>query len=406
MAPNEGSGRGRNPVTWRVAGTVVIAITCAVACAVLAVFVLRGTVSAEMGSAITLAILYTLPIMALQAATEQPLRRHADSLRFPLDWILYAGTKLILGLAAAGIGSLLALLFGIVKHWQELELANRMVVVVSVIVSCLIRVYGTTRHRLEQRNRELEARVEAEARTLRLHEQDFERAKEIQQALMPQALPEVSGCGLAGGCQPANSVGGDYYDAIRIADSKVAIAIADVSGKGMGAALLMSNLQAIVRAFASGGLAPVELCSKANQIIAANVAPGKYITFFYGLVDRERMHLDYCCAGHNPPILQRRGGEPETLGKGGPVLGVFSDAGYEQGGIDLHPGDRLVLFTDGITEAMNSREEEFGEERLMALLDHPHASADECRDQIMTAVERFSDAGLADDATVLVVTVS
>ncbi|MGA2182074.1 MAG: PP2C family protein-serine/threonine phosphatase [Bryobacteraceae bacterium] len=390
----------------RVVWAAAISLVSAAGCAVLALFVMRGTLSSDVGTTIALAIVYMLPLMALQAATEKALRRWADASRFPVDWIVYGGAKVTLGLVVAGIGSSLALLLGIVRKWQDLYLPNRMVVVVSVIVACLIRLYSTTRSRLEERNRQLEEKVEAEARTLRLHEQDFEHAREIQQALMPKQLPEIPGCQLAAGCQPARNVGGDYYDAIRLGDSSVAIAIGDVSGKGMAAALLMSNLQAIVRAFAPGGLAPHELCAKANRLIAANVAPGKYITFFYAVVDAARLRLDYCNAGHNPPMLQHRDRTLETLGEGGPVLGVFPGACYAGGTAELRPGDCLVLFTDGITEAMNAKDEEFGEERLMALLSQRSGSADEYWRQIVAAATQFSNGAFHDDATVLVLTVN
>jgi sigma-B regulation protein RsbU (phosphoserine phosphatase) len=132
----------------------------------------------------------------------------------------------------------------------------------------------------------------------------------------------------------------------------------------MAAVLLMSNPQAIVRAFAHDGLAPHELCSTANQLVAGTVAPGKYITFFYAVVDAVRMRLDYCSPGHNPPMLQHRDGTPETLGAGGPLLGVIPGACYASGITELRPGDCLVLYTDGISEAMNAKDEEFGEVRL------------------------------------------
>jgi len=394
------------PAARHVATAVTLSLLSAVCCSVLVLFVLRGTLSSGVGQTIAAAIVYALPLMALQAATEQALRRRADASRFPLDWILYGGAKLTLSLAAAGIGSSLALLLGIVKKWQDLYLANRMVVVIYLIASFLIRLYGTTRSRLEERNRQLQEKVEAEGRTLRLHEQDFERAREIHEALMPKQLPQIRGCQLAAGCQPARIVGGDYFDAIRLGDSSIAIVIGDVSGKGMAAALLMSNLQAIVRAFAHAGLEPHELCAKANRLIAATVAPGKYITFFYAVVDIARMRLDYCNAGHNPPMLQHRDGTIDTLGEGGPVLGVFPDACYTGGIAPLHPDDCLVLFTDGITEAMNAKDEEFGEERLMALLSQPSGSADEYRRQIVAAVTHFSNGSFHDDATVLVMTVN
>ncbi len=393
-------------VARRVVRAATISLASAAGCAVLALFVIRGTLSSAVGTTIAAAIVYMLPLMALQAATEEALRRWADASRFPVDWIVYGGAKLTLGLVVAGIGSSLALLLGIVRKWQDLYLANRMAVVVPVIASCLIRLYSTTRSRLEERNRQLQEKVEAGERTMRLHEQDIERAREIQQALMPKQLPQIRGCQLAAECQPARIVGGDYYDAIRLGDSSIAIVVGDVSGKGMAAALLMSNLQAIVRAFASGGLEPHELCAKANRLIAANVAPGKYITFFYAVVDAARLRLDYCNAGHNPPMLQHRDGTMATLGEGGPVLGVFPGACYAGGTAELRPDDCLVLFTDGITEAMNAKDEEFGEDRLMALLSQRFAGADECRRQIVAAVTQFSNGAFQDDATVLVMTVN
>jgi len=248
--------------------------------------------------------------------------------------------------------------------------------------------------------------VETESRALQLHQEDFERAREIQQALMPVTLPQIQGCELAAGCQPARMVGGDYFDAIRLGDARAAIAIGDVSGKGMAAALLMSNLQAIVRAFAPGELAPNELCAKANQLIAANVAPGKYITFFYAVIDTARMRLDYCNAGHNPPILRRRDGTLEWLREGGPVLGVLPTAPYAAGSVELRSGDCLVLYTDGITEAYNAADEEFGEERLIRALDQPAGVAEESRQRIMVAVTEFSNGNFHDDATMMIASVN
>lgn len=386
--------------------TMAIILASAAACAVLAFFLANGTLSRGVGTTIAAAMVYMLPLMALQISADKPLRRWTDASRFPLDWIVFGGAQLTIGLAAAAIGSALLLLLGIMRNWQDLYLPNRMVVAASVIATCSVRLYTTTRGRLEERNRQLQEAADAGARTLRLHEQDFELAREIQQALMPKQLPQLPGFQLAAGCQPARDVGGDYYDALRLGDSSVAIVIGDVSGKGMAAALLMSNLQAIVRAFAPGGLSPQELCAKANQLIAANVAPGKYITFFYAVVDAARLRLDYCNAGHNPPILQHRDGTRETLGEGGPVLGVFPAARYAPGSAQLRPGDCLALFTDGITEAMNAQDEEFGEQRLTALLSQPSASAEQRRSQIVSAASDFCHGAFHDDATVLVMTVN
>jgi sigma-B regulation protein RsbU (phosphoserine phosphatase) len=318
-------------------------------------------------------------------------------------WVIFVAFKLTIALAAAAVGNLLMLLTRLAKTWSGLYTADRVVVVVMVLFACGIELYASTRSRLESRNRQLEERVETESRALQVHQEDFERAREIQQALMPITLPQIDGCDLAAGCQPARMVGGDYFDAIRLGGARAAIAIGDVSGKGMAAALLMSNLQAIVRAFAPGGLAPHELCAKANQLIAGNVAPGKYITFFYAIVDTARMTLDYCNAGHNPPILRRRDGAIERLGEGGPVLGVLPGATYAAGAAELRSGDCLVLYTDGISEAFNAADEEFGEERLIGALDQPAGRAEESRQRIMAAVTKFSNGNFHDDATMMIV---
>ncbi len=399
--------------TKRILQVLAVGVAMAAGCALLVLFVMRGTLGSEAGTAVAVSIIYALPLMALQAATEKLLRRWADASRFPMDWIVYGGAKLVLSLATAGIGSLLTLLLGIVHKWSDLYLANRLVVVVSVGFACAIRLYSRTRSRLEERNRQLQETVDAEASTIRQHAQEAEHAREIQQALMPKELPRIAGCQLAAECLPSRIVGGDYYDAIRLGDSRVAIAIGDVSGKGMGAALLMSNLQAIVRAFAPAGLAPHELCARANQLIAANVASGKYITFFYAVVDTAKMRIDYCNAGHNPPLLRHRENATETLREnatemlteGGPVLGILPAATYSCGSAQLRPQDCLVLYTDGITEAANAQEEEFGEQRLMALFGHHDGSAEKCREQIIAAVSRFSNGIFHDDVTLLVMTV-
>ena len=350
------------------------------------------------------ATLYMLPALALQAAVALPMRRWMASVRPPVDWIIFAGVQLTAAGATAAVASFLMLVTGIAKSWNGLVQANRVVIVSMVLITCAIELYSSTRRRLEQRNRQLEQRVETESRALQLHQEDFERAREIQQALMPTTLPQIDGCELAAGCQPARMVGGDYFDAIRLGDARAAIAIGDVAGKGMAAALLMSNLQAIVRAFAPA-LSPDELCAKANQLIAGNVAPGKYITFFYAVIDTAIMHLDYCNAGHNPPILRRRDGTLESLREGGPVLGVIPAAAYAAGSVELGSGDCLVLYTDGISEAFNAADEEFGEEGLIQALDQPAGLAEESRQRIMAAVTEFSGGNFHDDATMMIVAV-
>ena len=392
---------GNDTVAVGIARGAALGVGLTVGLGALGVFMFTGSLGG-LGKMLGPATLYLLPALALQAAVALPTRRWMASLRPPMDWVLFVGVQLTVAGATAAVASFLMLVTGVAKSWNELVQANRVVIVAMVLITCAIELYSSTRSRLEKRNRQLEEKVETESRALQFHEQDFERAREIQQALMPTTLPQIQGCELAAGCQPARMVGGDYFDAIRLGDARAAIAIGDVAGKGMAAALLMSNLQAIVRAFAPA-LAPDELCAKANQLIAGNVAPGKYITFFYAVIDTARMTLDYCNAGHNPPILRRRDGTLESLREGGPVLGVIPAARYAAGAVELRSGDCLVLYTDGISEAFNAADEEFGEERLMGALDQPVGVAEESRQRIMAAVTEFSNGNFHDDATMMIV---
>ncbi len=359
-----------------------------------------------LGRVVATALFYVVPMMALQVAFERPLRVATERARFPFDWIVFTGGQLGVVALAAAIASALMLLTGFAE-WRYLLLVNRIVILFAVTVSCAARLFFVTKGRLEEKARLLEEKSAADRRELRDQQQDFERAREIQEALVPKKLPKLSGCDLAAGWQPARMVGGDYFDVIPLGDSAVALAIGDVVGKGMGAALLMSNLQAIVRSFAASAPSAAELCAKANQLVAANIAPGKFITFFFAVADVGKGRLDYCSAGHNPPVLLRRSGKVERLGEGGPVLGVFPRAVYSGGGTPLQAGDCLLMYTDGITEAMNRDGEEFGEERLLATLQQCDGSpADEVRQRVMAAVTEFSEGTFQDDATLLILRLS
>jgi sigma-B regulation protein RsbU (phosphoserine phosphatase) len=371
----------------------------------LAVYATTGSLSG-MGRSLANALVYVVPAILLQFPVQRPLRRWIDSARFPLNWVIFFGVMLAMVLTTVTVASYVVVRIHLSRTAAELRPINRTVVSVWLLFAFAVELYRTTRSRLESRNRQLEDRVEVEHRAFQLQQEDVERAREIQQALMPAQLPQIRGCDLAAGCQPARMVGGDYYDAIRLDDARVAIAIGDVSGKGMAAALLMSNLQAIVRGFAPSGIAPCELCARANQLIAGNVAPGKYITFFYAIVDTARMRLDYCNAGHNPPILRRRDGSVEWLREGGPVLGVLPAATYPAGSVELRAGDCLVLYTDGISEAFNAAGEEFGEDRIIQVLNQPATSVEDHRQRIMAAATEFCNANFHDDATMMIATIS
>ena len=236
------------------------------------------------------------------------------------------------------------------------------------------------------------------------HEQrELDEALRIQRKLLPASLPELDGWEIACSWQPASGVGGDCFDAIALTPSRVALSIADVVGKGIPAALLMSNLQAAVRAFATGTTEPCELCQQVNRILCGHIAEGRFISFCYCVIDTELGVVTYCNAGHYPPIVVRAGGGVERLTAGGPVLGVLPDAAYEQGRVAVGAGDRVILFTDGITEARATDDGEFGEDRLIDLsVEHRACSAPALQARLGAAVASFTGGRFQDDSTLIV----
>ena len=243
----------------------------------------------------------------------------------------------------------------------------------------------------------------AHRQRLALERRELDEARRIQQKLLPQTMPQMEGCEIAASWQPAAGVGGDCFDAIPFSTARLGLSIADVVGKGIPAALLMSNLQAAVRAFATAAAQPAEICQQVNRILCGHIAEGRFISFFYCVIDDEEKSLVYANAGHYPPVLVRADGSVERLGTGGAVLGVFPDGTYEQGCVALQGCDRLVLFTDGITEAMNAEEEEFGEPRLIELIvAHRGCSAPALQARLAQAVADFSNGRFHDDATLIV----
>jgi len=265
------------------------------------------------------------------------------------------------------------------------------------------------RDRRESRRREAAgARARKEAL---LHQQEQEReiaeAKAIQEKLLPREILQMPGYEIASAWQSARLVGGDYFDILPLGDKTLGICIADVAGKGMPAALLMSNLQAAVRGLASASLAPDLLCSRLNSLIYRNTASDRFITFFYAQLDGPGRRLAYVNAGHNAPFVVRADGSHERLREGGTVLGVFASRDYELGSAQLSQGDQVVLFTDGVTEACNAAGEEFGEVRLLRLLQEQRSlPADRLQAKILAGVAEFSGGRWQDDATLLVLAVS
>jgi sigma-B regulation protein RsbU (phosphoserine phosphatase) len=261
------------------------------------------------------------------------------------------------------------------------------------------------RERREAHRLELQQRRSAETELLHLHEQEREitEAWEIQKGLLPKVTPQVAGCEIASAWQPARVVGGDYFDVLLLGSDTLGLCIADVAGKGLPAALLMANLQASVRGLASTLVPPHALCHQLNELVHQNVSGDRFITFFYAELDVKSRKLSYSNAGHNAPFVFHRDGSHDRLREGGGVLGVFSNQDFRSGVFQLAAGDRVVFFTDGLTEAANADEEEFGEARLLSLLEESRGlSAENLQKQIMDSVATFCNHVWSDDATLLV----
>ena len=219
-------------------------------------------------------------------------------------------------------------------------------------------------------------------------------------------MPDVPGTDLAAMALPSRFVAGDYYEAVRLEDGRLLLAVADVSGKGMPAALLMANLQAGLHVLRGSGLDLPKATARLNRLVCENTDAAKFITFCWALYDADGPHagrLRYVNAGHNPPMLVREGGEVEELTEGGLILGVLPHVTYQQGETHVAPGDLLVLFSDGVTEAPDAAGEEYGEECLRTLLrKHRGGTAEDAVAAIRADVARFTDAApLSDDRTVL-----
>jgi sigma-B regulation protein RsbU (phosphoserine phosphatase) len=241
-------------------------------------------------------------------------------------------------------------------------------------------------------------------------------AAEVQRNLFPTTNPELPGIEVCGFCQPASQVGGDYFDFISLADGSTGVCIADVAGKGIAAALLMSVVQASLRAQLLNdrqhAIVPA-VVSLLNRLLCASVSTARYVTCFYAQISPTNDSFRFVNAGHNPPLLftrsaqtaegSREGGEFRRLATGGPVLGLFPDASFEEDEVVLRCGDVLVAYTDGVTEAMNSEDEEFSEDRLRTAIVGATGSAKEILETIVSRVVHWSRGmGQHDDITVVV----
>jgi sigma-B regulation protein RsbU (phosphoserine phosphatase) len=248
--------------------------------------------------------------------------------------------------------------------------------------------------------------------TVRLHRVRLEKerqdrelgiAREIQESLFPRACPRLPTVEIAAESHPCHQVGGDYYDFFALDAQRWAVAIADVSGKGTPASILMASVHASLRALA-GSASPRAMIGRLNRFLFESTQANKYATLFYGELHLETRAFLYVNAGHVPPYLQRAAGPPERLTAGGPVLGLIEDATFEEGSVTLCPGDLLAMVTDGATEALSPDDVEFGDERLAETVRAcGQEAAPRALHLILDAARSWAGAlGCSDDLTALV----
>ncbi len=248
------------------------------------------------------------------------------------------------------------------------------------------------------------SRARSQREVQRQREEEMREAREIQDSLLPKRLPSVPGYEIAAVTQPLRFVGGDYYNIVRISDRQTAFCIADVAGKGLPAALLMSSLHTALQPLIGQNLSPADLCHRLNRILCDLTPIGKFISLFYGVLDSIDHRLTYCNAGHNSPWLIRPNGTSMELGADGAVLGQFPEWNYGQRELQLESGDELLFFTDGLVEACDSNEDLFGESRLVHVAQsHSKSDANKSVESLMQAASLHCGGNFQDDASLIVV---
>jgi phosphoserine phosphatase RsbU/P len=327
---------------------------------------------------------------------------------FPWNWVLFFPVQIMFGFVCAWGSIVLLQVTKIDPEPFRILFAQfgYLTIVVVVVANAVMFAFEEFQRKLKERNELLEQTVEKGTIALQQQEEELKRAREIQQMLLPSTLPQLPGAQISGAWQPAREVGGDYFDVIQLDEKRVGVCVGDVVGKGITAALLMANLQASFRAFATADATPQVVCSKLNKFLSANIASGKFVTLFYAIFDAESRTLIYENGGHCPGLLTRRNGEVESLRGGGAVLGPMPDWVYGKHTVQLQSGDILVLYTDGITEAESAQLEEFGEERLQEAARIRDTTAIDIQRAILQRVTAFCGGNFRDDATVVVLKVS
>jgi phosphoserine phosphatase RsbU/P len=248
------------------------------------------------------------------------------------------------------------------------------------------------------------ARLYESERALIQMREEVRLASRIQSDLLPKQSPPIPGYDVAGKSIPAQMVGGDYFDFIGSEGGRIALALGDVSGKGLPASLLMANLQATLRGQTLLGPTARDCVCRSNKLLYESTSPEKFVTLFYGILDTNDHSLVFCNAGHENPYLVSEGRDLRRLSEGGVVLSILEDFPYQEERVELAPGDLMVVFSDGITEAVNPNQEQFGDVRLGQLIqEHRNESAAELIESIIRGVRQHAgSAHQMDDMTLLV----
>jgi sigma-B regulation protein RsbU (phosphoserine phosphatase) len=249
------------------------------------------------------------------------------------------------------------------------------------------------------------ARLYEMERSLIHMKEEVRLAARIQTDLLPRTSPAPAGYDIAGKSVPAQMVGGDYFDFMQMPGGRYGVTLGDVSGKGLPAALLMANLQATLRGQTLFGGSVHECIQRSNKLLAESTSPEKFVTLFYSVLDPGAKTLTYCNAGHDAPMLLRAGGASERLATGGVVLSILDDFPYQEETVPFGPGDLMVVYSDGISEAMNPAEEQFGEARIADVVGRErNRSATEIIESIVAAVRAHAgSAPQMDDMTLVVI---
>jgi len=333
----------------------------------------------------------------------------------PWNWIGYLLLLIFAGFVANVTAELpIYFLFPVhgagVSFLQAVRSDMPITLLIALIVGIVFFVFNDSRARLETQHAEMQRRLQSQVqlglKEVHALQSDLEQAHEIQVHLLPHETPQLPGFQIACAWQPARSVSGDYFDVLPLGDGKMGLCIADVSGKGMAAALLMANLQASVKAFAREDVSPAELCSRLNSALCDNIAPGRFVTLFYAVLHGEPRVLEYESAGHCLPLLVHLDGAIEFPEASSGVLGLFSHWTFSDHEQALATGDVLVMVTDGVLEAWNAKEEEFGYKRVIeSVLASRQGGAHEIRKRVLEDVTAFCNGQFHDDASLIVVTV-